>query len=258
MLNYMFSEEGGMQMYHIAICDDDKVFISYMENIIIQALGSRSSQCTYYEYTSGESLINELRENVQYDLLILDMELGGMDGDETARLFREKCKETLLVFCSGVRAPSVKSFKATPFRYLLKSYSDKKMKCEIKEIFSEVEKRSDKKYMIGHYRSNVIKVNVQNILYVENAKRGSRVVVCKDSEEAKFDGLILVDDKLEILTEKFSELVLAHSSYAININHIEKIIDNEAYLDSGERLSISRTYQKDFRTLFTKSIADKY
>lgn len=245
-------------MYHIAICDDDKVFISYIKNIINQVMGNKSYSCNYYEYTSGESLINALNESVQYDLLILDMELGGMDGDKTARLFREKYKETLLVFCSGVRAPSVKSFKATPFRYLLKSYPDMKMKCEVKEIFSEVEKRSDKKYIMGHYRSNVIKVNVQNILYVENAKRGSRIVVCKDSEEAKFEGSILVDDKLETLTEKFSELALAHSSYAININHIEKIIDNEAYLDSGESLSVSRTYQKDFRTIFTKSIADKY
>lgn len=245
-------------MYHIAICDDDKIFIAYIKNIINQVMGNKSDQCNFYEYTSGESLINGLSESVHYDLLILDMELGGMDGDKTARLFREKCKATLLVFCSGVRAPSVKSFKATPFRYLLKSYPDMKMKCEVKEIFSEVEKRSDKKYIMGHYRSNVIKVNVQNILYIENAKRGSRVIVCKDSEEAKFEGPILVDDKLESLAEKFSKLALAHSSYAININHVEKIIDNEVYLDSGEKLSISRTYQKNFRMVFTKRIADKY
>lgn len=245
-------------MYHVAICDDDKEFISYIKNIISQAIENKEWQCDYYEFISGEALINGLGKNILYDLLILDMELGGMDGDETARLFREKYKDTVLVFCSGVRAPSVKSFKATPFRYLLKSYSDMQMKYEIKEIFEEVGKRADKKYIIGHYRSNIIKVGVKNILYVENAKRGSRVIVCKDSKEAKFEGQILVDDKLDALSKKFSELVLAHSSYAININHIDKIIDNEVYLDSGDRLSISRTYQKKFRTIFTKNIANKY
>ena len=74
----------------------------------------------------------------------------------------------------------------------------------------------------------------------------------------QFEGLILVNDKLEVLSDKFQELVFAHSSYIININHIEKIVGNEVYLDNGECLSVSRTYQKSFRESFTKSIAEKY
>lgn len=245
-------------MYHVAICDDDKVFISYIKNIIDQVMENNDRQCDYYEFTSGESLIRAISETKNYDLLILDMELGGIDGDETARRFREKYKETVLVFCSGVRAPSVKSFKSTPFRYLLKSYSDMQMKCEIKEIFTEVAKRKEKKYLVGHYRSNMIKVDLQNILYIENAKRGSKIIVCKDSEEAKFEGQILVDDKLQDLVEKYSEFVWAHGSYIVNINHIDKIIDHEIYLDSGERMPVSRPYQKNLRVIFTKSIAGKY
>lgn len=245
-------------MYHVAICDDDKIFVSYIKNIIKKANRNKYLQCEFFEFTSGEELLSTISETVYYDLLILDMQLGGIDGDETARLFREKFKETVLVFCSGIRAPSVKSFKATPFRYLLKSYSDMQMICEIKDIFEEVEKRTHKKYIIGHYRSNIIKVCVQNILYIENAKRGSRIIVCKDSEESKFEGQILVDDKLYTLAEKFSELVWAHSSYIININHVDKIINNEVHLDSGESLPVSRPYQKNLRIIFTKSIADKY
>lgn len=245
-------------MYHVAICDDDKVFISYIKNIIYQAKGINDWQCKFHEFVSGEELINELCEKVHYDLLILDMELGGIDGDEAARLFRERYKDAILVFCSGVRGPSVKSFRATPFRYLLKSFTDAQMIQEINEIFAEIEKRATKRYIIGHYRSNIIKVDVQNILYIENAKRGSRIIVCENSDEAKFVGQILVKDKLESLVEKYPELVWAHSSYIININHVDKIIDNDAYLDNGERLSISRPYQKKLRTVFTKSIANKY
>ena len=102
------------------------------------------------------------------------------------------------------------------------------------------------------------RVNIQNILYIENAKRGSKITVCSDCDEAKFDGQILVDDKLETLSVKFYELAFAHSSYIINISHVEKILGNEVYLDSGECLSISRPYQKEFREIFTKSIAEKY
>lgn len=109
---------------------------------------------------------------------------------------------------------------------------------------------------MGHYRNNVIKVDIQNILYIENAKRGSKVTVCKDCIEAEFNAPILVDEKLEMLTKKHFELVFAHRSYIINMVHIEKIVHNLAFLDNGEQLSISRTYQKHIREQFTKYLAD--
>lgn len=245
-------------MYHVAICDDDKVFISYIKKILNQAKDNNQNQFKIYEFCSGEDLIRSLDVSMHLDLLILDMELGGIDGDETARLFRMKFKDAVLVFCSGVRTPTVNSFKVTPYRYLLKSYSDVQFISELKEILAEVEKRLKEEYIVGHYRNNVIKVNIHNILYIENAKRGSKIIVCSNCDEAKFEGQILVDDKLEMLSDKFHELVFAHSSYIININHIEKIVGNEVYLDNGECLSVSRTYQKSFRESFTKSIADKY
>ena len=77
------------------------------------------------------------------------MKLGGIDGDETARLFRENNKDTILVFCSGSRAPSDRSFKVLPFRYLLKSYSDAQMICEIREIFAEIEKKAAKQFILS-------------------------------------------------------------------------------------------------------------
>lgn len=245
-------------MYHIAICDDDKEFISYIERIIKQANCGDRHEIIFFEYTSGEELLNNIDGYNQYDLLILDMQLGGIDGDETARVFRKKFPYAVLVFCSGVRPPSVKSFKATPFRYLLKTYSDKKFVSEMQDILTEVERNLQELYIVGHYRNNAIRVRIRNVLYIENAKRGSRVVVHPRAEEAKFEGLILLDEKLQELSEKFKELVFAHSSYIVNMNHVEYVDGNELILDSGERLSISRTYQKTFREAFTKSIANKY
>lgn len=245
-------------MYHVAICDNDKMFVSYLKKIIRQARGENAYQLRIYEFYSGEALINSLDSNVNYDLLILDMELGGIDGDETARLFRMKLKNAVLVFCSGVHAPTVISFKATPFRYLLKSYSDVEFISEMKEILAEVARNTKESYIIGHYRTSLIKVKTRNIVLIENAKRGSEIIVCKNCEEAKFNGKILVDDKLSQIAKKYPEFVYAHRSYIINITHIAKIAGSGVYLNNGEFLSISRPYQKNFREIFTKSIADKY
>lgn len=245
-------------MYRVAICDDDKLFISYMKRIIKEAKEKEKYEFKVYEYLSGEELIQDFEANIQYDLLILDMQLGGMDGDETAKHFRSRYPNTVLVFCSGVFQPTVKSFKVTPFRYLLKSYSETQFVREMKEILREVEKNFHDSCILGHYRNTSIKVRLGNVLYIENAKRGSRVIVDPKSEEANFEGQILIDEKLNELSNRFTELVFAHSSYIVNITHVENVKRNELLLDSGESLSISRAYHKTFREAFTKSIANKY
>lgn len=250
--------EGMKTMYHIAICDDDKKFIEYMKRCIKFSKKSEQFEVIFYEYYSGEELIKDMDAVKQYDLLILDMQLGGMDGDDTAKLFRNRFPDAVLVFCSGVRQPTIRSFKATPFRYLLKSHSDEKIISEMKEILEEVEKRSKDNYILGHYRNNMLRVNVKNILYIENAKRGSKIIVSPNCGEALFGEKILVDDKLMKISEKFPDLVFAHNSYIVNINHVEYLNSKELMLDSGEKLSISRMYQKTFREKFTKSIANKY
>lgn len=105
-------------MYHIAICDDSKKYILYLRDIL------KEVECNIdykiFEYSSGEELVRNLDRGINYDLLILDMQLGRMDGDETAKIFRTRFPYTVLVFCSGVRQPTIQSFKATPFRYILK------------------------------------------------------------------------------------------------------------------------------------------
>lgn len=245
-------------MYHIAICDDNKEFIAYIKRIIKEANGNELNEFEFYDYTSGEALIIGLDDMQFPDLLILDMELGGMDGDETAELFRKKFKDTVLVFCSGVRTPTVRSFKVTPYRYLLKSETDEQFVSEMREILEEVFLRSKTEYLFGHYRGNYIKIRIKDILYVENAKRGSCITLSGSCENMKTGSKILVDDKLSIIVQKHDELVFAHNSYLVNINHVERIENNEIYMDNGECLTVSRAYRKSFRIAFTKSIAKKY
>lgn len=243
-------------MYYIAICDDNENFISYIKMIIEEC--EIKENIKFYEYYNGDKLISDFNKIKEIDLLILNIELVDIDKDEIISVFRKKFINAVLIFCFETHMLDVSSFKIMPYKYLLKSYTDEQMIFEIKEILNEVRKKigSQKKYIIGHYRNNVIKVNIQNILYIENAKRGSKVTVCKDCIEAEFNAPILVDEKLEILTEKYSELVFAHRSYIINMAHIEKIVHNLTFLDNGEQLSISRTYQKHIREQFTKYLTD--
>lgn len=68
-------------MYHIGICDDDPIFIKYIKRLFREV----QREIEFYEYLSGEALIQDMQMRESYDLLILDMQLPGMDGNETAK-----------------------------------------------------------------------------------------------------------------------------------------------------------------------------
>ena len=113
-------------MYYIAICDDNSDFIRYMKNMLLKS-GLKNEEVFFYEYNSGEELIKSINTCDKIDLLILDMQMKKLDGNGTARLFRNQFPSSVMVFCSGVYLPTVESFETTPFRYLLKEYTDERM-----------------------------------------------------------------------------------------------------------------------------------
>lgn len=244
---------------YITICDDDGHFISYIKRIIIDSGADR--QTTYFdEYTSGSDFILNLESKKECDLLILDMQFGDMNGDDVAKKFREIYPYATLVFCSGVQQPTVKSFKATPFRYLLKSYSDEKMVEEMKEILNEVNRNNEEVALVGHYRYNLIKVLLRNIMYITNTKRGSRIFVSPECNEYDFGEQILVDSKLTELYEKLERygFEFVNKSYLVNMRYVRQIVERELVLYTDEKLSVSRNYYKEFREKFAKMVARKY
>lgn len=246
-------------MIHIAICDDDKNYISLMKKIII-ASGADPQTTLFTEYTSGKEFVFQLSERKECDLLILDMQLGDMDGDDIAKKFREVYPYAVLAFCSGVQLPTVKSFKATPFRYLLKSYNDDEMLQEMREILKEVARNKEDTFLIGHYRYSLIKVKISNIMYIANTKRGSRIYVTPECEEYSFKEQILVDEKLADLQERYGQygFEFASVSYIVNMRYVKQIVSKELILFNNERLSITRNYYAEFRKKFTKGLAEKY
>ncbi len=247
-------------MYNIAICDDDKIFIQYLKRMILSASEDKNYQLNIYEYYSGEELIMNLEGTVHFDLLILDMQLGRLDGDETARIFRKYFPESVLAFCSGVRQPTIESFKATPFRYIDKSCSEEEFIYILREILNEVERISDEPYIMAHYKRTERKIKTKDILYIQSAKRGSEIILCSQKRDSVIEERMLMKRKPEELLSEMEKygFAMIQSACIVNMDHIVKIGVKDIVLDDGQILSIARSYQKSFKEAFARRFANKY
>lgn len=245
-------------MYHLAICDDDVVYIQYMKKMILAS--GLNGVIKYYEYSSGEQLVEDFQHNIDYDALFLDMQMKGMDGDETAKRFRERYRNAVLVFCSGASLPTVKTFEVTPYRYLLKQYTSKKMIQELKSVADHIRSSKTEAYIIGNYHYSLVKLKPEEILYIALAKRGSNIYVCPNAAKYEFESHVTSREKLADLYESLKEygFAYAHNSYIVNLNYIKRKTLTELELFEGTVLSIARSKEKELRKNLAEYLSQKY
>lgn len=241
-------------MYYIVLCDDDSIFLQDMKKMFITA-GLDESETCFYEFASGEELEKGIEKIECCDLCILDMQMTGMDGDETARIFRKYFQNAILVFCSGTYEPTTKSFETEPYRYLLKSYTDEEMLYKIKEIIRKVQENKRVEFVVVKSQDMLYKLKPEQILYIEIYKRGSLIHLKENEAYVQ----LKVKDKLDKLYGDLQKcgFAYAHNSYIINLNYVKILKTREVGLIDGTVLNVSRAREKELHKAYMKNI-DKY
>lgn len=240
----------GAKMYAIGICDDDEIFIKYIRRLFSET----GQEIEFFEYLSGEELICDMQKRTMYDLLILDMQMPGMDGNKTAKEFRKQFPNTLLVFCSGVCAPTVESFETTPYRYWLKEYTEERMRQEIEDVLGKMKTSRVLPYIMGRKENQIVKLSAEQIYYISIAKRGT-VLHCENTGDTYTSQKKLADFYEQLGDFGFA---YAHNSYIVNLRHVTVVGTKELELVNGEKLTISRARVKEFKKAFAISLAQKY
>ena len=105
----------------IAICDDEKSMGQILEEKVKKLL----PDAVVETYLSGDALISS---GCKPDILFLDIQMPGMDGMETAKMFRQDNEDMILIFVTAAEEYVFQAFDVGAFHYLVKPFSDEKLK----------------------------------------------------------------------------------------------------------------------------------
>ncbi len=223
-------------MLAVAVCDDE-----VMENIQIckkiqEVLAEMHIPCTVRRFHSGEEL---LQSSEQFDLIFLDIIMQDMDGMETAKLCREKSLGKILIFLSSSREYVFESYEVEAFWYLVKPVDEKKLKHVLQRAV-EKGKQKEQGFIIVNKEREKKKLFLEDIYYFE--VRGRKISVHgKDDIFIYYEQLGSIE---KTLCDK--EFFRCHKSFLVNLRHISGYNRQEAVLDNGERILISRRRYPDF------------
>ena len=257
------------------ICElDDELTMMYLEGEIPTvdqlkaALRKGTCECTAVPVCCGsayrnkgvQKLLDAVIEFMPAPTDIPAIKGVDMDGNEIAASFRQSFPDSILVFCSGVCLPTVKSFETNPFRYLLKEYSDDKIMQELSVILDEVKKKKVEPCITGTWHYNTIKLRPSEILYISIGRNCSLIHTNPAFHKYEFENNIACKQKLHELYRllKDYDFEFAHNSYLVNLQYIKRKTMTELELTDGTVLSISRSKEKTLRLALVKYSSRKY
>lgn len=223
-------------MLSIAVCDDELLECLHISAKIRELAEEMQISCSIEQFRSGKDLLKCLG---RFDLIFLDILMGGMDGMETARKCRELAFEKMLVFLSSSRRYVFDAYDVEAFHYLVKPVEEEKLRSVLKRA-ARKEQNLTRDYLLVSKDRQTRKLFLDSVRYFEI--KGRQIDV--HEEQGVFTYYGRIGDLEEQLQGK--GFFRCHKSYLLNLKYVEVYNRREAVLDRGERITIAKRRYESF------------
>ena len=181
-----------------------------------------------------------------YDLLLLDMLMPGLNGIEAAREIRESNSRIQIVFLTSSPEYAVESYSVRAHYYLLKPVSEEKLFPILDRLLDDFKKPADA--LVVQTRSNVFSLPYEKIEYIEaSAKKLYFYLTNGKTQEVTGS---LIDFEQALL--KRPGFIKVHRSYLVNLQWVQELRQGELTTVSGRRVPVSRAVNSHVRTAYTQ------
>ncbi|NBH27298.1 DNA-binding response regulator [Lachnospiraceae bacterium] len=235
----------------IAVCDDEKE----VRDMFAGRLHELYPDAAISLYQSGDELL--LAEG-QPDIVLLDIQMPGKNGMETARDFRRNNKEAVIIFVTALEDYVFQAFDVGAFHYLVKPFDEGKFvqvlanaaaESADRKRGKEADKKKKQQPLLISAGGRHILANWEEIIYAEVYDR--KVVIHTVDSDIEYYG------RMKELEEKAGDnFYRPHRAYLVNFDFVRKYDASVIYLERGQALMAKQNY-RDFVKSYLKHIRKK-
>ena len=111
----------------IAVCDDAEEDRTYVSGLVKDWAVQAGHQAEITAFSSAESFLFRYAEDKNWDILLLDIEMGAMDGVSLAKRVRKDNEAVQIVFVTGYSDYIAEGYEVAALHYLMKPVSGEKL-----------------------------------------------------------------------------------------------------------------------------------
>lgn len=225
-----------------AVCDDEAEMADELAEKLSEFFSANNIESRITKFSSGTSLLENIGECPDFDVIFLDIKMKASDGMETARELRRRNYGGFLIFVTVLEEPVFDAFDVSAYAYLVKPIEDGRFENtmnRLKKSFAE--------------NTVVIRRNGETSLV-----RSDEIVCCEVIDRKLYIRLSsgeTVDfyGRLEEFESRIdSRFFKCHRSFLINFAHLKKFRGSSAVMSDGTEVPVSRLRRAAFEEAFEK------
>lgn len=232
-------------MRRIAICDDEGEQARLLKDYAAEWAAGQHEAVDFALFASAEAFLFAWEEDKDFDVLLLDIQMGQMSGIELAKELRRQGSGLPIVFITGIPDYMEEGFEVEAIHYLLKPVSREKLfSCLDRAV-----KRSAREsvLLLTTADGEEARVCQRDIALLEAA--GHRVLL------TTADGAVTeVKTGFRELASMLApeEFVQCHRSYVVGLRYVRRLQKERLVLDSGASVPISRRLFSQVNAAFVR------
>ena len=218
--------------YRVAIVDDSNIDAEYVQSIVNAWARERQAGVQTQRFASAENFLFHYAEDKKWDVLLLDIEMGAMDGISLAKRIRQDNETVQIVFVTGFGDYISEGYEVSALHYLMKPMKQDKLFAVLDRAVAAIQKTE--RVVLLPVAGEMLRLPVGQIEYVEAFSHAVAVTTEADTIQVKMP----ISEIEKLLGEGF---VRCHRSYLVGLKHIARLSRTEVILDSGKALPLSRS-----------------
>ena len=206
-----------MLQYHIAVCDDERFAADAIASAAERELSRRGAEVDIEVYTALEELAKRM-DSVGFDLVLLDIEMPGIDGIQFGRALREIGFGTDIVYVSNSEERVFESLSLRPLGFVRKSHFNADMADAMETFVRERRKQGKNRTITLKMAHAMGTFDVDDIAYVEAHRREKVVHLVNGRTEEVLTTLDEMGEKLAPYG-----FFRVHKGFLVNFAHVRQV-----------------------------------
>lgn len=216
--------------YKIAICDDNSTDNQYIASFVSLWAQKRGFHIQSDTFLSAEAFLFHYAEHKDYDILLLDIEMGGMDGVTMAKKVRPENESVQIIFITGYSEYISEGYEVSALHYLMKPVSQEKL-FEVLDRAAE-KLRKNERILFLEISGEMVRIPFYEIRYL---------VVCQNYVTIHGKQNYTVKKTLsEFEAELDERFFRAGRSFLLNLSYIQKVTKTQVFLSDGTTIPLPR------------------
>jgi DNA-binding LytR/AlgR family response regulator len=225
----------------IAICDDKAEQAQYIKFIAGKWAKNNRAQIQADMFESSENLKCALAENKKYDIILLDIQMGGQSGIDLARELRSSNNKTVIIFITALTDYLQEGYDVSAFHYIVKPIKEDKFFEVLDRAYQHI--TEPKRHLIVNSGGKDHMILFDDIICIE-AIRNYVTIKTADFKYEVRQNIGKIEEELD------NSFFKCQRSYIVMLKHIKHISKTEVLLNTGELISLGRNIYKDLYKAF--------